>query len=84
MSDRPLKIAVNEVRLETWRAALVAAAGNITRAAMAVGIGHAWATKLNTKFELKEFAAKLRLEAGGTRTVAGERKGVVAGRPRKK
>jgi len=80
---RPWVIASNEVQLATWREALVASHGNIKRAAEAIGIARSHATTLTRKFGLVEFAAQLRLAHGAARTVDGERKGVVTGRPRK-
>ncbi len=80
---RPWKVASDEVQLAAWREALVDAAGNISHAATALKISRAHATRLMKKFALVEFAAKLRIEAGMLPATSGERKGVVAGRPRK-
>jgi hypothetical protein len=83
VSDEPVWSAgVAEIKLGTWRDALTAAAGNITRAARAVGISRGYATVLVKKFDLSEFAAELRAKAGGVRVRGGERKGTVTGRPK--
>lgn len=71
--------AADEMRLEAWKAALVAANGNITGAAKAVGIARSHAMRLNERFALTEFAAGLRLARGAVRTVDGK----VTGRPPK-
>ncbi|HET6959528.1 MAG TPA: hypothetical protein VFI56_23205 [Vicinamibacterales bacterium] len=76
---------VEKVKLEQWRAALVAAGGNITHAAKATEISRAYATVLMKRFDLIEFAAQLRARAGaGALVRGGERQGVVTGRPRKR
>lgn len=76
---RPWDVARREVQLTTWRAALLAAHGNITHAADAVGIAYSHAKQLNRKYGLTQFAEGLRLQHGGVRTVDGR----VTGRPRK-
>lgn len=82
MSDRPWDLASDEVQLATWRAALEKSKGNISLAAKDVGIGRATGTRLTTKFELKEFAAKLRIANGAAKVVVdGEVRST--GRPRK-
>lgn len=48
------------------RAALVCARGNITYAALALGVTKPWAMTLVRRFELNEFACELR-KAGGAR-----------------
>lgn len=87
MSDRPWKVAAtkthDEVQLETWRAALEAQHGNISRAANEVGIARSHAMRLMKKYALTEFAARLREASGASRVRSGDRKGVVLGRPRK-
>ncbi len=79
---RPWKTASDEVQLATWREALTEHDGNISRAATAISISRAHATRLMKKFALVEFAADLRMKAGMLPATSGERKGVVAGRPR--
>lgn len=71
-----------ETQLKVWRDALIEERGNISRAAKLIFISRSHATRLMKKFELVEFAARLRVEAGMLPASSGERKGVVAGRPR--
>jgi hypothetical protein len=73
---------VVEIKLGTWRDALVKAEGNITVAAVAARISRSYATVLMKKFDLVDFAAELRAKAGGVKVRGGERKGVVTGRPK--
>lgn len=76
---------VDEIKLGTWRDALVRANGNITRAAIAVKISRSYATVLMKRFDLVTFAAELRAATGsGVKVRGGERRGVVTGRPKKK
>lgn len=77
----PWDVASDEIKLTTWRAALVAAKGNITHAAAAVGINRSHATRLMTRYGLHEYAAQLRLAVGYARVVDGKSKGLVTGRP---
>ena len=74
--------AVTETKLSELRVSLTETKGNIKAAAGALGLSRQQMTKLVKKYELGEFAAKLRLEAGGRRVRDGERKGTVTGRPR--
>ncbi len=80
--DKPT-VEVSTAQLTAWKQALVDAKGNVTKAAELAGIARSYAMELNKKYDLREFAAGLRLQAGGTRSTAGERKGTVTGRPRK-
>jgi len=78
------KVEVNELRLDTWKAALIEAKGVISHAARAVGINRSYATKLNRKYALTEFAAELRSAAGARTLRSGARAGTVGlGRPSK-
>lgn len=79
---RPWKTAAENVQLKAWKQALVDAAGNISHAAKALDISRAHATRLMKKYVLVEFAAKLRVDAGMLPASSGERRGIVAGRPR--
>lgn len=83
----PWKVAASqthdEVQLASWREALEAQHGNISRAADVIGVSRSHAMRLMKKYALTEFAAKLREEFGSARVRSGERKGVVLGRPRK-
>lgn len=80
--DTAWSAGVTEIKLGTWRDALVAAAGNISSAARAVGIHRSYGMALMKKFDLTAFAAELRANAGGVKVRHGERKGVVTGRPK--
>lgn len=62
------------VREATWRAALVEHAGNVSRAAEALGFWRSYGSKLVKKFGLEEFVRELRRAAGQP----------IAGRPRSK
>lgn len=84
MISKPWVDAARQVQFSTWRGALVVAGGNITRASEALNIGRATGTRLTRKFDLREFAAGLRLENGAARSVGAEREGIVTGRPRKR
>ena len=55
----------DEVQLAAWKRALVKADGLIEAAAKIVGISRSTGTRLNKKYDLGAFAAKLRLKAGG-------------------
>jgi hypothetical protein len=82
--QRPWNVVSDEIQFATWRAALVDAGGNVTRAAGIAGVARSHATRLNKKFALGEFAAELRIRcAGAVRVLGGERRGSVLGRPRK-
>lgn len=77
-------VAAKEVQLSALQDALSKSHGNISQAAKTVGISRSHAMRLVKKYELTEFAAKLRLKHGiGSKVQGGERTGVVLGRPRK-
>lgn len=83
VNDRPWDVVSDKVQLAEWKRALEQNAGNIKRAAKALGIGRATGTRLTSKFELNEFAAKLRIAAGAVELkVGGEIRSI--GRPRKR
>lgn len=61
-------IAVAAETQETeLRKALKTTAGNISEAAIKLALSRQQVTRLVKKYELGDFAAKLRVEAGGTR-----------------
>jgi DNA-binding NtrC family response regulator len=77
--------AVTETKLSELRVALTETKGNIKQAALDLGLSRQQMTKLVKKYELGEFAAKLRLAGGEMKRLTdGGRKGVVTGRPRKR
>ncbi len=76
----PLKKAMDETREEAIVRALEHSSGNISRAAKTLGLARSRMMLLMSAdyYGLIEFAAKLRIEAGGVRGVDGR----VTGRPR--
>lgn len=77
MMAHPWDVASDEIKLTTWRAALLACKGNITHAAAQLGINRSHATRLMNKYGLHEYAAQLRLADGFARGNQGR----VTGRP---
>jgi len=80
---KPWNIASDETKLSLLRAALERVGGSITLAAEELDLSRQQVTNLVRQFELKEFAAQLRLQHGGVRVRGGERSGVVLGRTQK-
>lgn len=78
----PYQAAVTETKLSELKLALGETNGTIKAAAKLLGLSRQQITKLVKKYALNEYAAKLRLEAGGTRVRDGARKGTVTGRPK--
>lgn len=80
----PWQAAITGTKLAELKVALTASDGNIKQAAILLGISRQQVTRLVKAHVLNEFAAKLRLRAGGGKRVRdGERKGQVLGRPKK-
>jgi hypothetical protein len=65
---------------EALRVALIETAGNVTHAAKAIGLSLAHAKRLLVRYELRAFAADLRVEAG--KNVLGRPAGSGPGRKR--
>lgn len=73
-----LKLIQLDDRAARLRSALEDNGGNVSAAAAALGVGRQWATRLLRRYDLVEFAAQLRLQAGRVRGADGR----VTGRPR--
>ena len=81
MNKSPLAAALGETKQSVLMEALEREAGNITRAAKALGISHATATRMVKRHGLGEFAARLREANGSHRVASGRDKGKVKGHP---
>jgi len=79
---RAWDVPVDEIKTDTLKAALVEASGIITHAATALGVSRQHVTKLMRRYDLVEFAAKLRVESGAMNPSSGARPGAALGRPR--
>ncbi len=81
MKSSPLASALGETKQDALMRALEREAGNITRAAKALGIARQHATRLVKLYQIGEFAAQLREAAGSRRVTDGPDKGKVKGHP---
>lgn len=66
-APHPWIVVAAETQEMELRKALEATAGNISEAAGKLALSRQQVTRLVKKYDLGEFAAKLRVEAGGTR-----------------